>query len=149
MVATIDAPWMGGLQYMGLITSFNWLSTLLATSAVLQTYEKENFSGHRIQVTRMWRSTCLIDHKEEFQRYAIFPLLQVAEIFFIQVAGLKEYQQKNKWTTLYSKLNFKRKKNNSLYLHYFKLSSTLPVVWWFQWRNLPTQNDDRIIFQDR
>lgn len=38
MIATIDAPWMGGFENIGLITSLTWLSTLLATSAVLQTY---------------------------------------------------------------------------------------------------------------
>lgn len=41
IVATIDAPWMGGLEYIGLITNFSWLSTLLATSAFLQTYRFE------------------------------------------------------------------------------------------------------------
>lgn len=41
MVATIEAPWMGGFEYMGLMTSFNWLSTLIATSALLQTYNNE------------------------------------------------------------------------------------------------------------
>lgn len=41
-VATIDAPWMGGFEYMGLITSFSWLSTLLATSAFLQTCSTVN-----------------------------------------------------------------------------------------------------------
>lgn len=43
IVATIDAPWIGGFEYMGLITSFSWLSTLLATSAVLQTYKEYNW----------------------------------------------------------------------------------------------------------
>lgn len=38
ITATIDAPWIGGLEYIGLITSFSWLSTLPATSAALHTY---------------------------------------------------------------------------------------------------------------
>lgn len=38
ITATIDAPWIGGLEYIGLITSFSWLSTLPATSADLHTY---------------------------------------------------------------------------------------------------------------
>lgn len=42
IAATIDAPWIGGFEYMGLITSFNWLSTLPATSAVLQTCKEMN-----------------------------------------------------------------------------------------------------------
>lgn len=37
IAATIDAPWIGGLEYMGLMTNFNWLSTLDATSALLHT----------------------------------------------------------------------------------------------------------------
>lgn len=37
MVATMDAPWMGGLEYIGLITNLSWLSTLDATSADLRT----------------------------------------------------------------------------------------------------------------
>lgn len=38
IVATIDAPWMGGFEYIGLITSFSWLSTLRATSDDRQIY---------------------------------------------------------------------------------------------------------------
>lgn len=37
IAATIDAPWIGGLEYIGLMTNFNWLSTLDATSAALHT----------------------------------------------------------------------------------------------------------------
>jgi hypothetical protein len=38
IVATIEAPWRGGLEIMGLVTSLSWLSALPATSALPQTW---------------------------------------------------------------------------------------------------------------
>lgn len=38
IVAAMAAPWAGGLEYMGRITCFNWLSTRLATGALRHTW---------------------------------------------------------------------------------------------------------------